>query len=246
MGACSTLASRARWPEPDVLEGADASREHEAGGPAAHWVEQQPVCVSSKSWSAGTLGDTVLYRSRRVGRRVDVGYFVFWSTERPWGANFQSFTVLPALATDVFYSHFLYVFPGAKDVIYGPADIEGALVEYEEGADGSLRVLGGHADDGNHDPVELSRDDLLDSNGRINLLSDVWSHQLGAHGAAEFAEAPGHITRCYQGPSLQPLTTEVAQAFRMGDEAEPLRAKPAWLDPDPATKPSVQVASTRR
>jgi hypothetical protein len=241
--ACSAFGAReAHWPEPSSAPA--AATEASDDGSVPDWVARQPVCVGTRSWSAGTLGDTVLYRVRRVGRRVSVGYFVYWSTERPWGSNFQSYTVLPALATDVFYSHFLYVLPGAKDLIYGPADIEGASVEFEEHADGSLSVLGGRADDGEHQPVELTRDELVDGQGRIVLLSEVWSHQLGAHGAASFFAEPGHEERCYQGAGLRPLSDRVAQAFRMGDEREPRRATPAWRDA-PSKKPSVLVASAR-
>src|SRR4051812_15559311 len=50
-------------------------------------IERQTVCIAQQSWSAGALGDTVLYRARREGRKLQVGYFVHWSTERPWGNN---------------------------------------------------------------------------------------------------------------------------------------------------------------
>jgi hypothetical protein len=129
------------------------------------------------------------------------------------------------------YSHFLYLFPGLKDALYGPGDIEGVLVEFEERQDGSLQVVGGMADDGNHAPVRLSREDLLDSKGRVVLLTDVWSHQLGAHGAAEFANTAGNELKCYQKSSLQPMTEKIAREFRMGSERQPLRGKPAWIEP---------------
>ena len=84
----------------------------------------------------------MLYRVRRSGRKIEIGYFVYWSTERPWGNNALSYAVLPALLTDAFYSHFLYVFPGVKDYLYGAGDIEGARVEFQERPDGSLEVEG--------------------------------------------------------------------------------------------------------
>ena len=189
-------------------------------------IVEQPICVGSRSWSAGSLGDTVLYRAERTGTKVTVGYFVYWSEERPWGSNVASYTVLPALATDAVYSHFLYVFPGLKDALYGPGDIEGVQVVYEERKDGSLDVVAGRADDGNHNPVLLSRGDLLDAQGRIVVLSDVWSHQLGAHQAAQSgAEQP---LKCYVKSSLRPLTEVVARVFRLGTEREPRRGGPAW------------------
>jgi hypothetical protein len=173
----------------------------------------------------------VLYRTRRIGKKIAVGYFVYWSEERPWGSNVVSYTVLPALATDAVYSHFLYLFPGIKDALYGPGDVEGAQVVYEQREDGSLDVVSGRADDGNHMPVALSRADLLDSKGRVVLLTDVWSHQLGAHGGAAFADNAEHTLKCYQRSSLRPMTELVARAFRMGNERQPLRGSPAWLEP---------------
>jgi hypothetical protein len=192
------------------------------------------VCVGARHWSAGRLGDTVLYRYERTGRRLDVGYFVYWSTERPWGANALSYTVVPALVIDLAYSHFLYFLPGVKDAMHGPADIEGVRVELED-RDGALHVIGGVADNGMHQAVKLSREDLVDEKGRIVLLTDVWSHQLGAHGGGAFAADPTRELRCYEHGQLRPMTDDVARAFRLGNEAAPRRAKPAWLHPVLAT-----------
>ncbi|MEP7049505.1 MAG: hypothetical protein ABJB12_04100 [Pseudomonadota bacterium] len=194
-------------------------------------VAAQPICIGSRSWSMGALGDTVLYRTRRVGRKIAVGYFVYWTEERPWGSNAVSYSILPALAMDAVYSHFLWLFPGIKDALYGPGDIEGAQVEYEQTEDGALKIVDGRADDGNHAPVFLSREDLVDTKGRVVLLTDVWSHQLGAHGGASFADTPGHELKCYAKAQLQPMTEQIARAFRMGDERHPLRGNPAWLEP---------------
>ncbi|HEX3596135.1 MAG TPA: hypothetical protein VHU80_13585 [Polyangiaceae bacterium] len=193
----------------------------------AERIEKLPVCVGSRRWSAGKLGDTVLYREHRVGKRLEVGYFVYWSTERPWGQNVLSYTVVPALLIDATYSHFLWVLPGFKDVLHGAADVEGIRVELED-RDGELRVVGGTADDGFHHGVQLSREDLVDSRGRIVLLTDVWSHQFGAHGGAAFAGARSTSLRCYEGATLRPMTKEIATAFRLGSESAPRRAKPAW------------------
>lgn len=194
--------------------------------------------MGARSWSAGALGDTVLYRTRRHGSRLTVGYFVYWSEERPWGNNSLSYTVLPALAVDAVYSHFLYVFPGLKDAMYGAGDIEGVQVSYEQRPDGSLEVLTGRADDGNHGAVELSRGDLLDAKGRVVFLTDVWSHQLGAHGAATLADGEQLELKCYEKSSLRPMTESVAAQFRLGSEREPKRGTPAWLGPGmPETTP---------
>ena len=235
VAGCAVAPREAAWPKPVTYQQRSADD-------AA--VVEQPVCVAARSWSAGSLGDTVLYRARRVGRRIAVGYFVYWSEERPWGNNFVSFAVLPALATDAVYSHFLYVFPGLKDVLYGPGDIEGAQVEYEQRDDGSLDVVEGRADDGNHGPVLLSRSDLLDAQGRVVLLTDVWSHQLGAHGGAQFANRAGQPLKCYAKAALQPMTEVVARAFRLGNERDPLRGNPAWVEPTQAS-PAEQMAATK-
>jgi len=181
---------------------------------------------------------------RRQGNRLTVGYFVYWSEERPWGNNSLSYTVLPALAVDAVYSHFLYVFPGLKDAMYGAGDIEGVQVSYEQRPDGSLEVVTGRADDGNHGAVELSRADLLDEKGRVVFLTDVWSHQLGAHGAATLADSAQLELKCYEKSSLRPMTECVAAQFRLGSEREPRRGTPAWLGPGvPETAPPpAQVA----
>jgi hypothetical protein len=221
LAGCSVTPREANWPKALTSEQT----------PEAARITSQPLCIGARSWSAGSLGKTVLYRTRQMGRKIDVGYFVYWSEERPWGPNVASYMVLPALAMDAVYSHFLWVFPGLKDALYGPGDVEGVLVEFEQAADGSLSVLGGLADDGNHTPVKLSREDLLDAKGRVVLLTDVWSHQLGAHGAARFANTPGNELKCFAQSSLQPLTDEVARAFRLGTERRPLRGTPAWIQP---------------
>jgi hypothetical protein len=221
LAGCAVTPREAQWPEPSTV----------AQAPENARIVAQPLCVGARSWSAGTMGDTVLFRTRRVGRKIAVGYFIYWSEERPWGKNVMSYMAVPALAMDAVYSHFLWVFPGLKDALYGPGDIEGVLVEFEERADGSLDVLRGVADDGNHTPVQLSRADLVDSKGRVVLLTDVWSHQLGAHGAAAFADTPGNELKCYGASSLQPMTSKIAREFRLGNERQPRRGNPAWIEP---------------
>jgi hypothetical protein len=237
LAGCSVTPRDALWPQPGPP----------AKEPESARIVAQPLCIGARSWFAGTLGETVLYRTRRIGRKIAVGYFIYWSEERPWGKNVMSYTAVPALAMDAVYSHFLYVFPGLKDALYGPGDIEGVLVEFEERADGSLDVIGGVADDGNHSLVQLSRADLLDSKGRVVLLTDVWSHQLGEHGAAKFADTPGSELKCYAKSSLQPLTDHVAREFRLGSERKPLRGNPAWIDPvlPPQGVPAEQMAKAK-
>jgi hypothetical protein len=192
-------------------------------------IKRQTVCVAARHWAAGELSDTILYRARREGNRLTVGYFAHWSTERPWGNNVLSYTVVPALATDAFYSHFMFLWPGMKDVLYGPDDVEGARVEYEVRPDGSLDVVRGSAEDGVHGSVQLSRNDLLDSKGRVVFLTQVWSHQLGSHGGGKLADEGGaESLHCYAAPAVRRMPDDVARSFRLGDEQQPRRAKPAW------------------
>lgn len=195
----------------------------------ARRIEGQSVCVGSRVWSAGELAPTVAYRAQRIGDRLFVGYFVRWTTERPWGNNAMTYTVVPALAVDAVYSHFLLGFSGVRDVLYGPDDVEGVTVEYREVPDGSLEVVAGVADDGAHGRVTLSRSELVDAKGRVVLLTNVWSHQLGAHGGAAYAAQAGSELHCYRDRNLVPLPERVARDFHLGSERAPRRAKPAWL-----------------
>jgi hypothetical protein len=54
--------------------------------------------------SAGRLGDVLYYRATEApDGTVHVGYFAFFSEERPWGNNWLTWTVVPALAVDMVY-----------------------------------------------------------------------------------------------------------------------------------------------
>jgi hypothetical protein len=192
----------------------------------ADLIASQPVCVASSVWSAGELGETLAYHFERHGNRLKVGYFAFWSSERPWGMNALSMSVAPALLVDGFYSHGLFVLPGMRHALYGAGDIEGAAVVYEISG-GKLVPLRGYADDETHDEVILSQRDLWDRDGRVVLMSEAWSHQLGAKHAAQRLENAVD-QHCFEGESLRPLTPGLAERFRLGSFAEPLRAKPAW------------------
>src|SRR5262245_28481078 len=95
--SCFNVGGAPLWPVP--LAGADSSDP----------VPDLPFCVASPTWSAGELGRSVLYRSERQGSTLTVGYFVYWTTERPWGKNALSYAVLPALLIDAFYSHLFFL-----------------------------------------------------------------------------------------------------------------------------------------
>jgi hypothetical protein len=218
------------------MAGADSASIAAMGGdalelesdPDTALVRAQPVCIAASTWSFGKLGDTLLFVYRRHENQLRVGYFAYFDVERPWGQNMLTYSVLPATLIDATYSHFAFVFPGVQRLLYGPGDVEGASVLYDVAASGTLHARGGLADDDHHQSVELSRSDLADSSGRVVLMTSVWSHQLGAHGAARYAETPGAQVRCFKGSELQPLTRSVAERFRIGSSAHPLRARPAF------------------
>jgi hypothetical protein len=227
--SCLNVGGSPSWPSPDIPSTSTSLQLSEpASADDAAIVKALPVCIVSPKWSAGELGRTVLYHAKREGRTLEVGYFIYWTTERPWGANALSYAVLPALFIDAFYSHLFFMFPGAQHLIHGPGDIEGARVTYEQRDDGEWVPLSAVADDGSHHEVELTRDDFLDPRGRVVLMTSVWSHQLGAKGAAKFEERRGDALSCFGGDALAPMTQEVANAFRLGSPSDPRRAPPAW------------------
>jgi hypothetical protein len=185
-------------------------------------IEQQPVCVGSSVASAGALSDVLYYRAVALADgRVAVGYFAFFSEERPWGNNWLTWSVVPALAVDLVYSRALLVGPGLQRAMYGAGDVEGFRIVYGRSPDGSMRVDEAVADDRTEDEVALSRADVfrLDRE-RPTFYSDVWSHQLGARGARSRADL--EYVRCYQGPdAIRPLPEAVAREFRVDGRADP-------------------------
>jgi hypothetical protein len=189
-------------------------------------IEHQPVCIGSSVESAGVLSDVLYYRAVASGpKQVTVGYFAFFSEERPWGNNWLTWSVLPALAIDLVYSRSLLVAPGLQRVLYGAGDVEGVAIEYDVVDDGTLRLRVARADDGSHRPVNLSREDALAIDpARPTFYTDVWSHQLGAKGVRSKSDLA--YVRCYDAGSIHPLPDAVARAFRVDDE----RAPPAHVE----------------
>lgn len=197
-------------------------------------VQSAAVCIAAKEDWAGSLGKTLLFHARRTGRgHITVGYFAYWTTERPWGRNRLTRQVLPALMIDAFYSHLFFVLPGLQRVMYGPGDIEGMRVVYTVGHDARLIPVSAFADNEFHTEVELSMLEAVDSQGRFVALTDVWSHQLGARGAVGAVKA-GAKLHCYSGDTLVPLTSELAEQFRLGTPSKPRRALPAWREVSPS------------
>jgi hypothetical protein len=184
-------------------------------------IEAKPVCIGSSVDSAGTLGDVLYYRATALpDGRVAVGYFAFFSEERPWGNNWLTWTVVPALAVDVVYSRALLVAPGLQRAMYGAGDVEGISIVYDVRSDGSLSFDRATADDGTEHQVLISRERAfaLDPDHPA-FYSDVWSHQLGGSGAASRQNLA--YLRCYEGDSIRPLPDDVARGYHLENRADP-------------------------
>jgi hypothetical protein len=196
--------------------------------PISDLVRRIPICiVSTQSW-AGELGASILFRVQTTGKNaVRIGYFAYWSTERPWGDNTLTHWLIPALAIDAFYSHLLFVLPGVQRLMYGPGDVEGVRIAYRIGQDSRLVPTSIVADGELHREVALDLAEAVDEHGKILLLNDIWSHQLGGRQALSRARTGAH-QRCYYHDSIQPLTDEVIADFRLGSSNDPRRAGPAW------------------
>jgi hypothetical protein len=194
----------------------------------AKFIRQVPVCVVwTKPWS-GTLGSSMLFHARRTEPDlVVVGYFAYWTTERPFGDNDLTRWVLPALAVDAVYSHLLFVLPGLQQVMYGPGDIEGVRVTYRQKQSGQLVPIAVYADDSRHRELSLDITEAVDDRGRILVLSDAWSHQLGGQHAVTVAHN-GAMQRCFLDGAMRAVSDEVVKAFALGSVGHPRRAKPAW------------------
>src|SRR5262245_46849490 len=87
-----------------------------------------------------------------------------------------------------------------------------------------------------HHEVALTREDFVDTHGRVVLMTDVWSHQLGAADAHEALERGQGKVVCFGGDSIEPLTDQIAHDFRLGSPADPRRAPPAWKLGAPALR----------
>jgi hypothetical protein len=184
-------------------------------------IEAQPICIGSSVSSAGTLGDALYYRAVELADgRVAVGYFAFWSEERPWGNNWLTWSVVPALSVDLVYSRALLVAPGLQRALYGLGDVEGVSIVYSRSPDGSLHPEEASGDDDSEHAVSIPRDRMfaLDP-ARPTFYTDIWSHQLAGSGATSRDELA--YVRCYDNGSIRPLPDSVASAFRVEHRAGP-------------------------
>jgi len=227
MWQISTHSTEPSWPDACRVETQRVER-RDSESPLEGLIRQRPICIAwTHSWS-GDLGKSLLYQVSRSGpERIIVGYFAYWTTERPWGDNSLTHWLLPAVAIDGFYSHLLFVFPGVQRFLYGPGDVEGVRVTYRQTAPDQLVPVSVVADDDRHQEVTLDVAESVDEKGRIVVLNDVWSHQLGGKRAASVARA-GASQRCFDGDSLRAITQDVVTAFRLGSTKDPRRAGPAW------------------
>jgi hypothetical protein len=184
-------------------------------------IEQREICVGSSIESAGVLGDTLYYRAATLpDGKLAVGYFAFFSEERPWGNNWLTWTVLPAVAVDMFYTRAMFVGPGLQRAIHGKGDVEGFHIVYTQRPDGTLDVERGVADDGSHELVNLSREQILALDPqRPTFYTDVWSHQLGGHGARAKSELS--YLHCYGPGHVRELPDGVSDEFALAGRAPP-------------------------
>jgi hypothetical protein len=189
-------------------------------------IERQPICIGSLVQSAGERAGVLYYRAVATDDGlIAVGYFAFYKEERPWGNNWLTWTVLPALAVDMVYSRAFWVAPGLQRTLHGLGDVEGVSVVYRQAPDGSLLVDHALVDDGTHRLREISRGEVLSLDpARPTFYSDVWSHQLGGRGARSRRDLVEES--CYVGDAIRPLPAAVARAFRI-DEG---RAPPAHVE----------------
>jgi hypothetical protein len=184
-------------------------------------IEQREICVGSSVASAGDLGDVLYYRASVLpDGKLAVGYFAFFSEERPWGNNWLTWPVIPALAVDMFYTRTMFVAPGLQRALHGKGDVEGFRIVYEQKPDGTLSVERAVADDGSHDPVDLTRADVMSIDPeRPTLYSDVWSHQLGGRGVK--AKKDLAYLRCFGPGKVRPLPDAISDEYALVGRAPP-------------------------
>jgi hypothetical protein len=184
-------------------------------------IEQREVCVGSSVASVGELGDVLYYRATVLpDGKLAVGYFAFFSEERPWGNNWLTWSLLPALAVDMFYTRTMFVAPGLQRALSGKGDVEGFRIVYEQRPDGTLSVEHAVADDGSHAPVHFTREEVLALDPqRPTFYSDVWSHQLGGRGVKSKKDLA--FLRCFGPGHVRPLPDAIFDEYALVGRAPP-------------------------
>jgi hypothetical protein len=184
-------------------------------------IERSEICVGSSVASAGELGDTLYYRAQLTpDGKLAVGYFAFFSEERPWGNNWLTWSVVPAIAVDLVYTRTLFVGPGLQRAIHGKGDVEGFRIVYDMQPDGTLNVERAVADDASHEYVYLDANEVLAMDPtRPTFYSNVWSHQLGARGVHAMSDLD--YVRCFDKGHVRPLTDAIAKDFALAGRAPP-------------------------
>jgi hypothetical protein len=185
-------------------------------------IEAQPVCIGSTVHSAGELGPALLYRSSpRADGKLEVGYYAFFSEERPWGNNWLTWLVLPALALDLVYTRGFFVAPGLQRAAFGRADVEGFRVVYARDENGGLVAESAVADDARHRSAPLARTDLFAVDpARMTLVTSGWNHHLGARGVKLDDLV---YRRCYGPADIRPIDRDVVRRFNLERRAFPAK-----------------------
>ena len=203
------------------LPAASADSEADPSGPEQAAIEQREICVGETGASVGKLADILYYRATVLpDNKLVVGYFAFFSEERPWGNNWLTWTLIPALAVDMLYTRTAFVGPGLQRAISGKGDVEGFRIVYDVQPDGTLKVERAVADDGTHARVDLSAAEVMAMDAeRPTFYSNVWSHQLGGRGARSKSDLA--YVRCYGPGRVLPLPDSVDSEFALVGRAPP-------------------------
>jgi hypothetical protein len=211
----------------------------------ARLVEAQPLCIGSRVKSVGRLADSLYYTHAWLSNdELVVGYYAFYSDERPWGNNWLTWLVLPAAAIDLVYTRSLFIGPGYNQLARGKGDVEGFRVHYRVLPDGSLRIDHAVADDTAHRERRLEPADLYAVDPeRPTLYASSWSHHLAARGARDKSDLAS--LQCFGPGSIRPLSAQLVREFHLDRRARPAAVAPPapaprWL----ATRRPSVVAST--
>ncbi len=181
------------------------------------------MCIGSSVTSAGALDDVLYYRAavQLEDGRIAVGYFAFWSEERPLGKQLAHME----RRTRAHPGPRLLPFPARRArpsalLSYGLGDVEGVSIVYTRQPDGTLRADEAFGDDRTERTVPISREQMFALDEKApTFYTDIWSHQLAGRGAHSRRDLT--YLRCYEGASIRPLPQSVSDAFRVEGRAGP-------------------------